>query len=324
MIIKPHVFVLPCDYGPCGHYRLKWPAEELSDVFDIEIADRFYYNPFSIGADLFVMQRPTAFNSTKTINELRARGTAVVVDMDDDLSCVHPQNPSYAISRDYHDRVASACAAATLVTVTTDALAARYDGEHVIPNCIPERYIKAPHKDSTRVGWGGKASTHPGDLEAIGDAIAQLNAPFLNVGPGERVARILGLKSNYTATGHIPLEQWPNELSRIGVGVAPLADTPFNHAKSWLRVLEYSAVGVPWVASPTTPYRQFHEQEKAGLLADSPAEWFAAIQRLRNDRDLRWELADAGREAAARWTIESNAWRWAEAWQHAIDLEKAK
>lgn len=320
---KPHVFVLPCDYGPCGSYRLRWPAEALSDRFDIEIADRSYFNPYAVGADLFVMQRPTQLNTTRTIEALRERGTAVVVDMDDDLSCVHPKNPSHSITKDYHDRVVSACKAATLVTVTTDALAARYQSDHILPNCVPEWYLKVPHKDSDLVGWGGKASTHPGDLEVMGDAISRLNAPFMNVGPGDRIARVLGLKRDFRATGHIPLEQWPRELSRIGIGVAPLEDSPFNHAKSFLRPLEYSSIGVPWVASPTTPYRQFHEQG-AGLLAGSPAEWFGLIQRLRFDRQMRWDLADAGRDIAAQWTIEANAFRWGDAWQDALDMERSR
>jgi hypothetical protein len=320
---RPHVFVLPADNGPCGYYRLRWPAEALSDRFDIEIADRTYYDPFSVGADIFVMQRPIHRRTPMVIRGLRAQGTAVVVDMDDDLSCVHVKNPSYAISRDMHHIVEEACESATMVTVTTDALATRYNAGAVLPNCIPESYLKVPHKDSALVGWGGKASTHPGDLEVMGDAISRLNSPFLNVGPGDRIARVLGVKQAFNATGHLPLAQWPSELARIGVGVAPLANTPFNEAKSWLRPLEYSAVGVPWVASPTTPYRAFHEQG-AGLLADSPSDWHLQLHRLQKDKQMRWDLADAGRELARAWTIEANAHTWGDAWQAALDKENSK
>src|SRR5689334_24701002 len=44
-------------------------------------------------------------------------------------------------------------------------------------------------------------------------------------------------------------DAWPRALSALGIGLAPLADSTFNRAKSWLKPLEMAAVGVPCVMS---------------------------------------------------------------------------
>jgi glycosyltransferase involved in cell wall biosynthesis len=323
-------FVYPSDRGPCGHNRLIWPAKALkAQGHDIEIADhRFAHeNLIRVDADVVVMQRPITTAALGEIQALRARGVAVVVDMDDDLSCVHPRNPASTNITPLHQNAIEACNAATLVTVTTKALAKRYGPGVVIPNFVPEAYLRTPHRDSNTVGWAGDIKTHPADLQVMGDSIARLekrrSMRFYAVGPGAGVARALGLMDEVYSSGTVSLGQWPSAVSRIGIGVAPLEDSPFNHAKSRLKPLEYSAVGVPWVASPTPDYVALHELG-AGLLADGPDEWHKHLIALSRDPNMRGELADAGRAVAREQTIELNAWRFAEAWASAASKEKRK
>ena len=49
-------------------------------------------------------------------------------------------------------------------------------------------------------------------------------------------------------------------VAKLGIGVAPLADTKFNAAKSWLKMAEMAALGVPCVVSPRAEYMRLHEQ----------------------------------------------------------------
>ena len=321
----------PCDTGACGFYRLIWPAQAVAKEAQVEIADNRYVgwrmDDFinyltRADADVVVIQRPSNQTTVDAIPKLQSRGVAVVVDMDDDLSCVHPDNAAFYWAKDHSGFAVKACAQADLVTVTTEAIAERYAPHgrvRVLPNCVPASFLQIPHRDSGLIGWGGALRSHPNDLNVLGDSIANLVANgvgFKVVGPKGGHARVLKLKAEPVATDGVPLVYWPTELSKIGIGIAPLALTDFNKAKSRLRPLEYSALGVPWVASPTPDYQKFHALG-VGRLASTPEEWEAELWSLVVNSDLRDELADAGREVAKANTIEGNAFRWIEAWGEA-------
>jgi glycosyltransferase involved in cell wall biosynthesis len=322
------VFVRPNDPGPCGHYRLIWPSRALQGEFEVEIAERLYVGDIlHARADIVVVQRPVDHRLIRYITELRARGIVVVVDVDDDLSCVDPANDVYEWAASLHHNITEACRIASWVTVTTPALAERY-GAHgrvsVIPNYVPASYLDIPHKDSRVIGWGGDLGTHPHDLKVVGDALGRLErggAEVKVVGPPGGVGRALGLTQEPMGTGHVSLDNWPRCIAKLGIGIAPLAPSRFNVAKSRLKPLEYSACGLPWVASPTPEYVAL-AREGGGWIAASPAEWFDHLATLCTHPEKRHKLADAGREVARANTIEGNAWRWAEAWLLAFEQER--
>ena len=81
----------------------------------------------------------------------------------------------------------------------------------------------------------------------------------------------------------------------FGVGLCPLAKTPFNEGKSDLKWLEYSALGIPTVASAGRPYEEL-EDMATGLLADSADEWEEKTARLLSDKGLRRKLGETARE----------------------------
>jgi hypothetical protein len=62
---------------------------------------------------------------------------------------------------------------------------------------------------------------------------------------------------------YTPLAEYPARLAALNldIAVAPLAQTPFNQAKSNLRLLEYGVLGIPVVCTDIDPYR-----EQPGLL----------------------------------------------------------
>lgn len=224
-----------------------------------------------------------------------------------------------------------ACARADLVTVTTPALAERYAPHGrvaVLPNLVPERYLSvvSPGHDGVVVGWGGSVATHVGDLEATGGgvarAVAESGARFHVVGTGVRVRRSLGLTEAPSSTGWVELDEWPAALAALDVGIVPLASNRFNAAKSWLKGLEYAAVGVPFVASPAPDYRRLH-REGAGMLAHSLDEWQRHVSALVTHDQVRADLAGHGRDAAARLTYEAHAGRWWDAWAQALDNRRA-
>ena len=123
--------------------------------------------------DVMVFQRVTHKYLATAIPLIRARGTAVVVDLDDDLARIDPSNTAYDIMHPKHMKLGTsqhswhmldiACKNATLVTTSTDTLAGRYGSHgrvHILHNRIPRFYFNIPHVDSNLIGYPGALGTH--------------------------------------------------------------------------------------------------------------------------------------------------------------------
>lgn len=225
-----------------------------------------------------------------------------------------------------------ACRRADLVTVSTPALADVYGGHGrvaVLPNLVPDTYLDVQaegHDGAVRVGWTGSTHTHVGDLDvtggAVADAIDDSHAALWIVGTGEGVEQGLGRAPDH-CTGWVEIDDYPAAYALLDVAIVPLALNPFNEAKSWLKGLEAAALGVPFVASPTGPYRTLHDLG-AGLLAATPDEWRRLVTRLACIDEARAEHAEAGRAVAAELTYGAHAWRWLEAWNEAVRWHRTR
>lgn len=356
------VCVMPADTAGCGFYRLIWACEYLQamghDVIiqyptnskqgdgkdnglevhfrgnsdlDAEIID--VKTPHD--ADVLVMQRLSHHWHPRIVELMRAKGVAMVIDMDDDLSNIHRDNKAYV---NYHPRnpntpyswknVEATCKAATLVTVSTRQLLnvyARHGRGHIIDNYVPERYLHVKADQDKVFGWPGTTDSHPNDLQETGGAVQDLvgeGYEFRVIGPITGAKKALRLKDQPPHTGVVEMVNWPAEIAKLSVAIAPLAATTFNTGKSRLKLIESSAVGVPWVASPRAEYRRFHKESGGGLLAETRKDWVKAIKQLMDDALLREELAEKGHEYMQGQTVEKNAWRLWEAWERALKIQR--
>jgi glycosyltransferase involved in cell wall biosynthesis len=354
------VAVYPADQWGCGHHRVIWVAEALKrQDYDVTIVtsqnrhvemvidnrvDRVVEVKVPDDVDVVVFQRVTHRYLAQAVAVLRERGTTVVVDVDDDLGAIHPRNPAWeALHPRSQERrlgkdvglhswatLGEACRDASLVTATTQALVDRYGHGHgvVLPNYLARHYYDVPHVDSTLLGWPASLRSHPNDPDVVGNAVARLvdqGYKFHVTSVAEGVGRAFRLSSD-DVVGRVDqpvaLFDWPAELAKLGVGIAPLADTRFNAAKSWLKPLELSAVGVPWVGSPRADYVRLH-QLGCGVLVDRPKDWYRVLRSLLTDERRRSELADAGRAVAATLRLEDHAYKWWEAWSDALARDRA-
>jgi hypothetical protein len=339
------VIVYPADAFGCGSFRMRWPGEACAaaghDVRVVDPKDRrlkvvmegdTVKDVLDVEADVVVLQRVTHAYMAQAVGIMRAKGITVVVDVDDDLSSIHPSNPAWAVHRpgaglhSWHN-VSLACRNASLVTVSTPALLdvyARHGRGHVLHNYLPDYYYGLPRVDSDVVGWPGSYHSHPNDPESLGGAIARLvdeGAEFVMRGDPTGAGRAFGLAEDPHG-GPVPIEEWPTAVAGLGIGIAPLADTKFNRAKSWLKPLEMSAAGVPWVASPRAEYERLHKLG-AGVLADRPRGWYRELKRLRESPQRRAELSEAGRTAAEQLRLRDHSWRWMDAWTRAYEMQQA-
>lgn len=355
------VAVYPADRWGCGAHRLIWPAEELrrrghdvtiitaqnrhvemvidnrtDDVVEVKVPD---------DVDVVVFQRVTHRYLAQAVSVIRRTGRTVVIDIDDDLSSIHPSNPAWhhLHPKSNEGRIGksttllhtwtnlgAACRAASLVVTTTQALADKYGHGHaaVIPNYLADHYYDVEHDDNDVIGWPASLTSHPNDPAVVGSAIARLvdaghRFAVTSVAPG--VGRAFGLSGDDQVAmidRVVDLHDWPSEIAKIGVGIAPLADTKFNAAKSWLKPLELAAIGVPWVGSPRVEYQRLHRLG-CGVLVDRPKDWFRVLRRLLTDEPRRLELSAAGRAVAATLRLRDHADEWWQAWSDAFDRDQA-
>jgi hypothetical protein len=353
------VIVYPADSFGCGHHRLIWPVEVLrAQGHDVQVVkqearqlmirmdqdDTVVKVDLAEDFDVVVLQRVTHRNLVGSIRALRSQGVAVVVDVDDDLSTIHPANPAWPMLHptlrkgDGPEQLHSwrnlddACREATLVTATTPALATRYATHgraRVFANYLAAHYYGLERVDSDQVGWPASLASHPNDPDAVGNAVARLvddGAGFHVVSTAEGVDKAFRIRNASRITQidkSIELHDWPGAISQLGIGIAPLADTKFNRSKSWLKPLELAAVGVPWVGSPRAEYQRLHELG-CGLLAEKPNAWYSALRGLRRDASWRADLSEAGRLVAEELRLEKHAWKLWESWADALAIQRGQ
>ena len=76
---------------------------------------------------------------------------------------------------------------------------------------------------------------------------------------------------------------------KLDIGLCPLKSDEFNHGKSPLKWMEYSAMKIPSVASPVV-YGNYIENNKTGLIARD--DWFDQIESLIKSKEKRKRLAN--------------------------------
>lgn len=347
------VLGLAADSGGCGFYRMRAPAAEAALLgVDIQIEENVSVEAtqhtktglvevqeIQTDADLIIVQRPLDNALTSVIKQAKRQGIATIVEIDDDFATVHRDNVAHDAmigQSSGHQWVEQATAIADLVTVSTPQLGkyARHGRFEVLRNCVPGTIFATPVQKSDqvdwpRIGWTGTVQTHPHDLQEtkgrLGPLLVKNNLPFNVIGDGQYVARNLGLSADTSiyATGWVDLDlYYQYVVSFIDIGIVPLEMSPFNQAKSALKGLEYAALGIPFVASPTREY-ELLEINGIGKTAKSPGDWAKHIQRM-IDRPAETErIAKESRDRIeAEHTYSVNAPKWIEAWEKAIHYRK--
>lgn len=343
------ILVFPADLEACGHYRLIWPAMAMKEETDYDIriispqdrgntllaeideSDNVTKARCTVDADVLVFQRLTHKYLSQAIPMFVKQGYHVIVDMDDDLEAISQTNPAWAV---YHpksgtrDVVAKhswlhardACKHASATTLSSVALMERYGYQHgtVIRNFVPEHYLAVPRDDSTVIGWGGSMRSHAEDVPVMGNSIRRLmdeGYGFIQVGPPGGLKDALRLGDEPPSTGPVSMENWATALAEnIGIGVAPLATTKFNRAKSRLKPLEYASLGIPMVMSDVDEYRAFHDNFGVGLMARKPIDWYRKLKQMLDNEEYRLSQALFAREMAVGLTIQANIERWIKVW----------
>lgn len=98
------------------------------------------------------------------------------------------------------------------------------------------------------------------------------------------------------------LEREAANLQDFDIGIMPLrqANDPWTLGKIGTKAMQYMALAVPTVASPTPFTESLIVDGENGFLADSDDEWFEKLAMLIEDANLRRRVGSAGREKIER------------------------
>jgi glycosyltransferase involved in cell wall biosynthesis len=202
-------------------------------------------------------------------------------------------------------------------------LAEKYERAQVQPvEVIPNQLapdVARPHRrhEGIVIGWIA-ALEHRVDADRLNlaEALRRVVAKHDSVRV-ECIGVNLGLADRCRHVLSVPFLELPRRIGGFDIGIAPLADISWNWARSDIKVKEYAASGVPWLASPIGPYLGLGEEQGGQLVEDDA--WFEALDRLVSSRRERRRLARKGKAWAKGQTIEATADRWERVFVDAAD-----
>lgn len=269
--------------------------------------------------DVLVAQRTCNPHASAQFQHMARKREDVrtVYEIDDDVFSIEPGSSAYDGWSYVDDKIAveANAAAADAVTVSTSGLADVFqdlsDNVHLLPNTVPLELLsmdKGRHK-GLRIGYGG-SPTHAGDWApyayAIGKASTEQGAELCVTGPDE-----IGTANVVQEPWCANVPDWWRRVATFDIGLAPLVDSRFNRSKSFIKILEYAALGVPFIASPVGPYREHVIDGVNGFLASTPEEWSERLTQLIRSPWLRVKMGNQARDWARDWITEE----WIGAWE---------
>jgi hypothetical protein len=327
------IFGWAADDQACGYYRLQLPLNELAKRGHETLVNGLMPQQWRETADIIIAQRTCLPKPTVRWQQLAAEGRAALVyDIDDNLFELDPGNDAGLLFNrpEIRANIQRNIEVAHLVTVSTPGLAevvSKYNSNvAVLPNTIDQHLVgqvTLPERDPDQpenpliIGWGG-SPTHGLDWLEVRDHLIQVvhrrkqvRVRFLGTdyseGLPKRRVDVLGWTRVFA-------EHYAN-IAQFTIGLGPLANTAFNHSKSWLRPLECAAVGVPIIASALPEYERFVDDRQTGLIVRNPGHWRHLLLELIDDPAARRDMSVIARARATEWTIQAKADLWERAYQ---------
>ena len=324
--------------GGCTWYRCTLPASTLNTRTAVGIPAWDPLRGFGIkdttttgvfGWKHVVLKLIMNRSTPRQIELAKQLGQRIIVDIDDYYEGLTEANAAYQIThpdnnkwmnRDNYQRVIEA---ADTLTVSTPFLYDHYSKQHpdvrMIRNGIAPWMFDNTRSKSDRkpvIGWTGAVNFRNNDLEQLRewlpDFLETHDLRFHHAGHQDNepsFADITGINpQRFTQSPLVPLTHYSSVFT-FDIGIVPLNDIPFNHAKSNIKGLEYAANGIPFVASDTPEYRTLHEGG-IGLLARSPEEWINQLTLLLDRRYRRTTAAREYRIVERDWSIDARTEEW--------------
>lgn len=309
------IFAWQTDTAGCFYYRLylpltNLPADDWSATWGAPGADIHDY-------DVVIGQRIAGHNDL-WLDICRNPNVLAVYELDDDILNIDPDNTvPYQIYAPLVDGTRQNISAADVVTVSTPKLAEYISSINknvvVLRNCVSRELVNQvrPRSGQLTVGWAG-SMFHQQDWHGMPERLRDFHArvPY---------AQFHMIGADYTrglvptrTTGWSTIDRYYSALD-FDIGIAPIVRTPFNERKSWIKLLEYAALGIPAVATNAGQYDEWIEHGVNGFLVANDADWVEYLVML-SDVGYRTSASTYAREKADKFTIERQFHHWADAY----------
>jgi glycosyltransferase involved in cell wall biosynthesis len=333
------------------------PAAALAEMGH-EVKISFALDDHTGNADICILQRSNSVAMHDAMNQVRARyGTKFLFETDDNLKYLPPNNPAAAYFKEHglRKRLVASMEVCEGVICSTERLAEDCRKHNpnvtVCRNGLDRLEVEEwanlgepePRLDGEiRIGWAG-TNTHYDDFVPIIEPLSRIlrerpNVYFEQIGwdwgptlfPPDVQHKVRGLGSTFNdPSGEIATRLYYKKIAEAKwhIGIAPIVNHIFNASKSYLKLMEYGAFGIPAIASDYGPYREFAKMQadEVVLLADSPKDWYRSLGLLCDDVLMRERLRLANRaNVYGQHLMEHRIGSWLEAFTATLALEQKR
>ena len=250
-------------------------------------------------ADVIIIQRNLYGPVLSAIQRWKARDKMVIADLDDAFQLLPEKDQNYPFwfsgKRERctadHQRITETIDPPPLIqfkwgirlvhamTVPSEQMVSdwsEFADVYKLPNYMEiERYLESPARahEGIIIGWGG-SSNHAqsfldsGVLPALQKVCKARPQVRVMICGDEQVFRLLPLPTEQKIFHpRVSYHDWPQELAYFDIGIAPLT-TPYDQRRSWIKVMEYMAMKIPWIATDGPAY---HSLGSYGWLVQNKA-----------------------------------------------------
>jgi hypothetical protein len=337
----------PLEPNGCAWYRCYLPMLELEKRgWQVGMAPPEYHYKHGFGAyyskeeivygwDIVVLKLVMMKSAADILENKDLFKQKVVVDIDDFYEGLAESNVAYHttdpeknenVNREHYWRIIEA---ADYLITSTQFLYDFYTKEKgfanvfLVRNAIDiDRWNK--RNDHARglptIGWVGATPWRSGDLETLspwfGSFLEKNHLGFHHSGHIEAkniptAMQQLGVlpSTKVTKQPRMPLSKYPQLFRKFDIGIVPLNDIPFNHAKSTIKGLEYTAAGIPFVSSWSPEY-DFFAAQGIGRVAKNANEWKNHLDQLLDPNVRKQDLEKNYQCVIEKHTMSIRAQEW--------------
>ena len=158
---------------------------------------------------------------------------------------------------------------------------------YLVDELWPLRQPMQTENASLSIGFMGSQNTHQEDLRWLTPVLTSLiekyrekiKLVFWGCEPPAELRTLAEVQwQPIQFQGYVDFAQYFSQQS-CDLFIAPLSPNEFNRAKSALKYLEYSSLGIPGVYSKIEPYERVIDDGENGMLAANRQEWFENSRR---------------------------------------------
>jgi len=257
-----------------------------------------FFNQRKIDCDIAIFLRDFSTPMQNIIEYQRTNGAKIAIDL-----CTNPFDVTgllmgrYGMTQEKSQAALAAIAKCDGILCSSDFIARRARGYSSLAVHIPDSIDKTHYcykkratlKESTRLLaiWAG-VSSKAHHLEKVTALLTRQN-----IG--------LDVISDKPPTLSIPFHftKWsynssPRALLKGDIAISPREITNlYDLGHSHFKIGVFMAQGIPALASPIPSYEQLVAKTKGGIIANTTADWSAALEEFQSNRALLKELGDA-------------------------------